>query len=196
MPAATAIGRGRLLAAVLLAASAGLLAAVLVIDLLVGDEDPRPDVVLDNSPVELPTNAEDPSGEQAPDVDFELLDGGRGSIADYRGRPVVVNFFAKWCAPCVQEMPDLEEVHAELGEEVAFLGLSENETAEDARDIVEQTGVSYTIGRDPDGSVLAAFEGVAMPTTVLISADGTITSLHSGPLERDELLDRVREELL
>ena len=196
MPGTTSIGRGRLLAAVLLATTAGLLAVVLVVDLLADDEESRPDVVLDDSPVELPTGGDDPTGEPAPDADFELLDGGEGSIADYRGRPLVVNFFAKWCAPCVEEMPGLEEAHQELGDEVEFLGLSENETEEDSRDIVEETGVTYDIGRDPDGQVLAAFSGLAMPTTVLVDAEGTITSLHSGPIERDELLERVEDELL
>ena len=90
----------------------------------------------------------------------------------------------------------MEEAHQELGDQVQFLGLSENETADDARDIVEQTRVTYDIGRDPDGQVLAAFDGLAMPTTVLVDAEGTITSLHSGPIDRDELLDRVRRELL
>jgi thiol-disulfide isomerase/thioredoxin len=116
---------------------------------------------------------------------------------DYRaGRPAVVNFFASWCAPCVQEMPDFEVAHQEFGDDVAFVGLAERESAQDSLGIVETTGVTYDIGRDPGGDVLTAFQGLAMPTTVFIDADGTITSLHSGALSTADLRRRIKAELL
>jgi thiol-disulfide isomerase/thioredoxin len=150
----------------------------------------------------VPTGA-DPSGTAAPEFSFEALD-----VAGYRagddidfaelraGRPAVVNFFASWCAPCVQEMPDFEDVHREYGDVVAFVGLAERESAEDSLEIVASTGVTYDIGRDPGGDVLAAFQGLAMPTTVFIAADGTITSLHSGALSAGDLRRTVEAQLL
>jgi thiol-disulfide isomerase/thioredoxin len=149
----------------------------------------------------IPTG-EDPSGSAAPSFSFEALDvegvdsGDDIDFADYRdGRPLVLNFFGSWCAPCVREMPDLEAVSQDLSGDVVFLGLAERESSEDSLEIVETTGVTYDIGRDPGGDILTAFEGLAMPTTVFIAADGTITSVHSGALTADDLRERIEAEL-
>lgn len=170
------------------------LVAALVVSLLAGDDGEAPaDITLGGTAPQV-----DLTGEPAPDFAFESLETGEDvDFAAFRaGRPVVLNFFARWCPPCVEEMPGLEEVHRELGRRVAFLGLSEREPADDARRLVEDTGVTYAIGRDPSGDLLTAFSGVGMPTTVLIGADGTITSSHTGRITADELRRAVHEELL
>lgn len=131
------------------------------------------------------------------DVAFEYFDGGQGNLADFAGRPLVVNFWASWCPACVAEMPDFESVHARLGEEVAFLGLAMQETDEvAARDLVEETGVTYTLGRDPDGAIFASFGGVAMPTTVFIDEEGEVVTTHPGALFAEDLESIIRNELL
>lgn len=194
------------LAAVVLATVAATLAAALVVSVLTRDDDGEP------GPETLSLEPGDPSGgiasgidlsgTQAPDFEFEPLRvaGAEGSddldFADHRaGRPMIVNFFGSWCAPCVQEMPDLQSVSEEMAGEVVFLGLAERDTVEDALEIVDRTGVTYDIGRDPGGDILTAFEGLAMPTTVFIAADGTITSVHSGALSADDLRTRIAREL-
>src|SRR5687768_1393784 len=65
----------------------------------------------------------DATGERVGDTTFTLLEGGSMSLGDLRGTPVVLNFFAEWCPPCVTEMPAFEAVHQELGDRVAFVGL-------------------------------------------------------------------------
>jgi thiol-disulfide isomerase/thioredoxin len=194
------------LSAVVLATVAATLATALVVSLLTGgDERPTAETVTlqEGAPAGGIASGIDLSGAQAPDFDFEPLrvaaaDGDRAiDFADYRaGRPMVLNFFGSWCAPCIREMPDLQSVSQELATEVVFLGLAERDTVEDALRIVDRTGVTYDIGRDPGGDILTAFEGLAMPTTVLIAADGTITSVHSGALTADELRTRIGDELL
>ena len=170
-----------------------------------GSEQPDPQT-LSLQPGEpgagIPTG-EDPSGTAAPEFVFEALDvegverGDDVDFVDYRGgRPAVVNFFASWCAPCVQEMPDFENVHRQLDDAVSFIGLAERESAQDSLEIVESTGVTYDIGRDPGGDILTSFQGLAMPTTVFIAADGTITSVHSGALTAADLRERIESELL
>lgn len=140
--------------------------------------------------------ATDAVGEPVLDDPYETFAGEQASLADYEGTPLVVNFFASWCVPCVNEMPDFEQVHQELGDEVAFVGLAVRESQEDSEGIVEETGVTYDLGRDPMGDLLTALGGVAMPTTVLVDADGTVTSVSNGELSAAELAEKVRTELL
>lgn len=172
------------------------LLAALVLSLVGGDgDDSTTAITLDPDPT---APQADLTGEQAPDFEFEDLATGATTRFDElrAGSPAVLNFFARWCAPCVEEMPGLEQVHQDLGDRVTFLGLSEREPADDARDLVEATGVTYTIGRDPAGDVLTAYGGLGMPTTILVAADGRITSSHTGRITADELRDAVQEELL
>jgi cytochrome c biogenesis protein CcmG/thiol:disulfide interchange protein DsbE len=130
------------------------------------------------------------------DGSFEMMTGGRRSLADYRGRPLVVNFFASWCVPCLAEMPGFERVHRELADQVAFLGLNLQDPVDAGRSVVERTGVTYDIGRDPDGALFQSFGGIAMPTTVFIDASGAVVDLHSGEITAGELRDRIDELLL
>jgi thiol-disulfide isomerase/thioredoxin len=133
------------------------------------------------------------TGEPAPDFAYEQL--GTGTEVDFDafrdGRPALVNFFAEWCVPCVREMPALQDAFEAYGDEVAFLGLSYNESAEDALALIEQTGVTYETGRDPAGDILTAFSAVGMPTTVFIAADGTVTTAHTGEITPDQLTEEL-----
>lgn len=130
-------------------------------------------------------------------VPFAYLDGREGNLADFAGTPLVINFWASWCPACVAEMPDFEQVHSQLGEEVAFLGLAMQETDQAAAEnLIAQTGVTYALGEDPDGSIFAQFGGIAMPTTVLIDGQGAVVTTHPGVLFADDLETIIRIELL
>ncbi len=155
-----------------------------------GDDDALPEptlLTLGTTPGTVPQV--DLQGEPAPDFTFEVLGTGEEvAFDDFRdGRPAVVNFFAEWCVPCVREMPTLEAAYQAYGDEVAFLGLSYNESAEDAEALIERTGVTYEAGRDPAGDILTSFSAVGMPTTVFIAADGAITAAHTGEITEAEL---------
>lgn len=127
----------------------------------------------------------DPSLLQTP---FAMLDdGATNRLTAYAGRPVLVNFFASWCAPCIAEMPDLEVVHQEYRDRVVFLGIDTQEKAEDGRRIIAKTGITYPVGLDPDGELFTTSGGLGMPTTVLIRPDGTVADRHSGALTADKL---------
>jgi thiol-disulfide isomerase/thioredoxin len=126
---------------------------------------------------------------------FEYWDGSPGTLRDFGGQPVVLNFFASWCAPCVEEMPDFETVHQELGDQVRFVGVNRPDQPEAAERIIDQTGITYEVVRD-HGTLLESLEGLVMPTTVLITADGRIVRLHSGPMDAEQLRNAIDEELL
>ncbi|HEY8547215.1 MAG TPA: TlpA disulfide reductase family protein [Acidimicrobiales bacterium] len=116
-----------------------------------------------------------------------------GDLLD--GRPMVVNFFAEWCRPCRQEMPDFEALHRELGDEVRFVGVSLDHKRDEAEAMVAQTGVTYPTFFDPRGDVFAVFDGVQLPTTVFVDADGTVRGSHDKILDADGLRDRIAEDL-
>ena len=108
-----------------------------------------------------PYDESDISSEDSDSIDlsglmFDLFDGGVGTIADYEGTPLVVNFFASWCPPCVRKMPEFQEVFDNLDGQVAFLGLSQDQSAQDALNLVQATGVTYDVGWDIDLEVYGA----------------------------------------
>jgi thiol-disulfide isomerase/thioredoxin len=121
--------------------------------------------------------------------------GGTASLADYAGRPLVVNFFASTCVPCVTEMPEFEGVHQSLGDGVTFVGIAVQDKADKAADLVERTGVTYDYGLDPDGELFFAMGGVALPTTAFVRADGTVAEVRTSAVSEDKLRDLIREHL-
>ncbi|CAN5339636.1 hypothetical protein BH24ACT7_BH24ACT7_00210 [soil metagenome] len=130
------------------------------------------------------------------DVRFTYFDGEPGTLADFAGRPLVLNFWASWCPPCLAEMPDFEEVHQQLKGEVAFLGLNLQDDLAAAQRLADQTGVTYPLAADPEGAIFRRFGGIAMPTTVLIDADGEVVEVHAGVIFADDLAELIGGTLL
>ncbi len=129
-------------------------------------------------------------------VPFVGFDGAESTLEEFVGKPMVVNFFASWCVPCLAELPGFEAVHQQLGDSVTFVGLNLQDSPDAGVAVVSQTGISYNVARDPEGAVFTAFEGRAMPTTVFIGANGQVVEVWSGELSARELEDRIEELLL
>lgn len=108
------------------------------------------------------------------------------------GRPMVVNFFSSTCTPCIEEMPDFETVHQDLGDEVTFVGLAP-EGPERALGVVEATGVTYPTFQDTSAVAVADLGGVALPTTVFLHEDGTVAEVTSRALTESSLRDVIDE---
>jgi thiol-disulfide isomerase/thioredoxin len=127
-------------------------------------------------------------GRLAPAIDLPRLNGeGNVTLASFRGRPVVVNFFASWCVPCRQEMPALQAVSTQLKDRVAFMGVNHNDDRAGGLQLLSDTGVRYPTGYDPDGHVAAAYGLFGMPTTLFIGADGRLLETHTGQITREQL---------
>lgn len=137
------------------------------------------------------------AGRVAPAFDLESLstDGDRVTLAEYAGTPVVLNFRASWCTPCVREMPLLERAHRRHGDEVQFVGVDGNDSRRLARELMAETGVTYPSGYDPSDDVYRDYRLVGRPTTVFIDAGGRIRGVHAGELRGDQL-DRLLAEHL
>lgn len=130
-------------------------------------------------------------GDPAPIVQLSYLDGTEATLADLRGTPVVLNFFADWCPACVAEMPDFERVHAALGDDVIFVGLDRSGTDAGSQGLIDSTGITFDVAVDRDGSIFQSFGGFAMPTTVFIAADGSVIDQHNGVIFEQDLTDRI-----
>ena len=122
--------------------------------------------------------------------------GTTGSLADYRGRLLVVNFFASYCTPCVTEMPDFEQVHNRLGNDVAFVGVDTLEQEASGGEIIRKTGITYDVLFDKQGQIASSIDLLNMPTTLFVNADGTIAKVHTGRLSQSDLEQIIRDDLL
>lgn len=113
------------------------------------------------------------------------------SLAALSGKPVVMNFFASWCAKCARELPAFQAVAQETGGEVAFVGIDHLDSRRAAQELLEQTGVDFPAGYDPDGTVARAYGLRGMPTTVFISARGHILERRTGEMSGAELRQTI-----
>ncbi len=138
----------------------------------------------------LQLTPEDPTG-----ATFTTFNGEKVALSSLRGTPVLVNFFASTCVPCITEMPALEQVHKELGDQVTFLGLALQDRPEEALALIARTGVTYRTAQDKDASVITALGGTVLPTTVLLDADGKIVATHSGQLDAAGLRSFLSDKL-
>lgn len=117
------------------------------------------------------------------------------AVVRHEGRPVVVNFFAETCAPCVAEMPAFETVFQTLADRVDFVGISEDATPDAGARLVAATGITYRAVWDGDGTALSQFQAFALPTTVFVTADGAVAAVHTGALTAEDLRTNISELL-
>ena len=110
----------------------------------------------------------------APALTFATRGGAPKTLADFRGRLLLVNFWATWCGPCVAEMPSLDRLQARLGSRLTVLAISEDRRGGDAVDpfLARLKLADLAIYLDPKNSALQTFGLVGLPTSILIDRDG------------------------
>ncbi|MGC1167225.1 MAG: TlpA disulfide reductase family protein [Solirubrobacterales bacterium] len=132
-------------------------------------------------------------GEAAPSSPLPRLEGGgSGSLADYRGRWVLVNFWASWCIPCREEAPALEEFQQRHGDrDFTVLGIDSRDLSGDGRAFVRRFGLSYPQLRDGDGATAHDFGTTGVPENYLVDPRGKVRLLFRGPISGEYLEDAV-----
>ena len=126
-------------------------------------------------------------GEVAPDFFLSLLDGTQRHLSDYRGKPVLVNFWATWCAPCREEMPLIQSKYKETQKDLVVLGVNFDEPADMVKKFASDLNLTFPILLDPGGKISAVYHVNGYPTTFFIDADGIIRAEHIGSLSRSQL---------
>jgi cytochrome c-type biogenesis protein CcmF len=131
-------------------------------------------------------------GQAAPDFTLSVLDGTTITLSDLRGQVAVVNFWATWCPPCEDEMPDLQAVWEEYQVEgVVLVGVAFDEEEAAVQEMASRLGVTYPLGLDLGDRISTAYGITGVPETFVVDGEGKVAYVHIGPVNAEEL----REEL-
>ncbi len=126
-------------------------------------------------------------GHPLPDAPYQGFDGASATLTGLEGRPLVLNFWSATCVPCRTEMPALQRIHRQEGDQVTFLGIDTGEGLTTGRDAADQSGVDYALASDPQSRLASRLGVVALPTTVVVGANGVVTHVHVGAVNPGEL---------
>lgn len=133
----------------------------------------------------------------APSFSLRDLTGRTHTLAQYKGKVVVLSFWATWCGPCQVEMPHLQKIHTDLGAQgLVLLGISADDAKSAAMvpNIVKAKGLTYPILLDTNSTVVASYNPAkTLPYTAIIDRTGALVQTHAGYNPGDEV--RLREEL-
>lgn len=133
----------------------------------------------------------EPAKQPAPDFTVYDAEGNAHKLSDFRGKPVILNFWATWCGYCKMEMPDFNEKYQEYGEEVHFLMVNvtdgAQETVETASAFVAEEGYSFPVYYDTGLEAASAYNTSGLPVTYFIDAEGNFAAWQQGMLTADTL---------
>ena len=115
------------------------------------------------------------------------------SFAAQEGQPMVINFWASWCGPCVAEAPQLEAASQEFGDKVLFVGVNTQDgSPEDAQAFIDRFNLTFPNGRDEQSRVSVDYGIFGLPETFFIRGDGTLSYKHAGPLTPEVLAEQTQ----
>ena len=137
-------------------------------------------------------------GSQAPDFSVTDLEGNPIQLTALRGRPVIVNFWASWCVPCVEEFPILRDAHERNADDgLVVVGIVYQDRSQAAATFMSRHDATWAAAADPDGRVAEAYGVIGPPETFLIGRDGTIAARALGQFTAawlDEKVAAIMEE--
>jgi peroxiredoxin len=126
-------------------------------------------------------------GAIAPSFTAATLNGDPIALDSLRGRPVVLNFWATWCAPCEVEMPELQRLHEAYAGQVVVVGVNTGEAETAAAAWAQARGLTFTLALDEAREIAALYQLRGQPTTFLIAPDGEIVDIIYGPTQFESL---------
>ena len=129
----------------------------------------------------------------APDFTLKDLNGNDVKLSDYKGKIVILNFWAVWCKYCLVEMPDFNELNKELEKEneVVILAINSQESPDKVKDYLSSSNIDLKVLLDQDGAVTQTYGITGFPTTFFINKDGTLVTYISGMTDKKTLLEYI-----
>jgi peroxiredoxin len=136
---------------------------------------------------EIPLLERVPANSEAPDFDLPDPDGNRHRLADMRGKPIIVNFWATWCPPCRAEMPSMQRAWVDLADEdILLVAINVGEDAETVRGFRDAIGLNFPLPLDIDSEVAPRWPMRGLPTTFVVDPSGRIVYKAEGEREWDD----------
>ena len=132
-------------------------------------------------------------GKKAPDFELETLDGKTVKLSDYEGEKVIVNFWATWCPPCREEIPDLQKLYDNKDIEILAIDLTETEQSmEDVEEFVfDEFEMAFPVLLDEESKIAEMYQVMAYPTSYLVDTEGTIQFLAMGAMTYEQMEKEV-----
>lgn len=132
-------------------------------------------------------------GKKAPNFTLESLDGKKVSLAELKGKKVLINFWATWCPYCVQEMPDLNKLYVEnKNNDLVVLAVDIGETKETVNDYIKDKNYEFEVLLDKDGKVANQYMVRGIPTSYLIDKDGKIKNIQMNMMKYDQMNELIK----
>ena len=127
------------------------------------------------------------TGAQAPEFSLQTLTGEKVQLTQFRGKPVMLNFWATWCGPCKEEMPIIQSVASRSRTNLIVLGINDDETTDLVSGFVQDHKITFRVLMDPGAKVTDLYQIRGFPTSYFIDSDGKIQAIHIGSLSADQL---------
>src|SRR5699024_9151933 len=131
--------------------------------------------------------------EKAPDLELKTLDGEKVKLSDFEGEKVIVNFWATWCPPCREEIPDLQKLYDNYDVEILAIDLTETQTSVDVVEdfVYDEFEMTFPVLLDESSEVANMYQVMAYPTSYMVDTEGYTQFLAMGAMEYEQM----REEL-
>jgi thiol-disulfide isomerase/thioredoxin len=131
-------------------------------------------------------------GSPAPDFTLPTVDGASVQLAQLKGRPVWINFWATWCVPCREEMPAMQELYDEYRDRgLQIVAVNMEEDPATVRRWITSGGYGFTFVLDSDGQQVKRYNVTAAPTSYFVGSDGVIRDLKLGQISRGEMVAKL-----
>lgn len=132
-------------------------------------------------------------GDQAPEFTLEDMDGDLIRLSDYKGKFVILNFFASWCPPCREEAPDLQAFEEEYGDQVKLLILDRAEPKQSVQKFIDEFNATSTFLLDKNDSMAKPYGVTGQPETFFIDEKGVIRFHQIGPMTKSFMVETVNK---
>ena len=149
------------------------------------------------SSLTIQENTQTETREKQPAPDFTVTDekGNPHKLSDFKGKPIVLNFWASWCPPCKEEMPVFNKVYEEMGEDIQFMMVDltdgQRETVEAGLEYVREEGYTFPVFFDTENEGGITYGITSIPTTIFIDSEGNIVTGVRGALNESVLREAI-----